>query len=133
MSKLLKWSKPSLNWLDDHILEYLAFALLVFIPLYPKIPLADVLPGYIVRLRLDDLLVAFAFLIWCVWLIRGKVTLKGNPLLIPMGAYILVGFISSLSAIFITKTVPLEQVHVNKLFFHFARRIEYFSVFFVFL
>src|SRR3989344_1162432 len=139
MSRLLKWSKPSLTWLrpsltwfDDHILEYLALALLVFIPLYPKIPLADVLPGYIVRLRLDDLLVAFAFLIWCAWLIRGKVTLKGNPILIPMAAYLFVGLISSLSAIFITKTVPQETVHVNKLFFHFARRIEYFSVFFVF-
>src|SRR3990167_11114907 len=104
MSRLLKWSKPSLTWFDDHILEYLALALLVFIPLYPKIPLADVLPGYIVRLRLDDLLVAFAFLIWLIWLIRRKITLKGNPLLVPMLAYILVGFISSLSAIFITKT-----------------------------
>ena len=115
MSRLLKWSKPSLTWLrpsltwfDDHILEYLALALLVFIPLYPKIPLADVLPGYIVRLRLDDLLVAFAFLIWCAWLIRGKVTLKGNPILIPMAAYLFVGLISSLSAIFITKTVSME-------------------------
>lgn len=121
-----------MTWLDDHILEYLALALLVFIPLYPKIPLADVLPGYIVRLRLDDLLVGFAFLIWVVWLVRGKVTLKDNPLLIPILVYILVGFISSLSAIFITKTVPAESLHVTKLFLHFARRIEYFSVFFVF-
>src|SRR3989344_305439 len=125
MSKLLKW-------LDDHILEYLSFALLIFIPLYPKIPLADLIPGYIVRLRLDDVLVGVTFLIWIIWLIRGKVSLKGNPLLIPLGIYVLVGFISSLSAIFITRTVPTDEIHIAKLFLNWARRIEYFSVFFIF-
>ena len=119
-------------WLDDHILEYLSLALLIFIPLYPKIPLADLIPGYIVRLRLDDLLVGLAAAIWIIWLIRKKVTLSGNPLFIPLGVYALVGFLSSLSAIFITKTVPLDEIHVAKLFLHFIRRIEYFSVFFIF-
>lgn len=132
MSKHLKWSKPSLTWLDNHILEYFSFALLIFIPLYPKIPIADLIPGYIVRLRLDDLLVGTAFLVWFIWLLRKKVTLKGNPLLIPIVIYIVIGFISSLAAIFITKTVPLNDVHVAKLFLNWARRIEYFSVFFVF-
>lgn len=125
ISKLLKW-------LDDHILEYLSFALLIFIPLYPKIPLADILPGYIVRLRLDDFLVAFAFAIWLIWLIRQKIVIRNNPLLIPIGLYILAGFASTLSAIFITKTVPLDWLHVSKLYLHFLRRIEYFSVFFIF-
>lgn len=122
----------ALKWLDDHILEYLSFALLIIIPLYPKIPLADVLPGYIVRIRLDDLLVGFAFLIWIIWLIRKKVTLKSNPLFLPITLYVIVGLVSSLSAIYITKTVPPETVHVVKLFLHWARRIEYFSVFFIF-
>ncbi|MDO8487543.1 MAG: O-antigen ligase family protein [Candidatus Curtissbacteria bacterium] len=121
-----------LKWLDNHILEYLALALLIAIPLYPKIPLADLIPGYIVRLRLDDVLVGTAFFIWFVWLLRKKVTLKDNPLLLPILIYIIVGFLSSLAAIFITKTVPLSDVHISKLFFNWARRIEYFSVFFVF-
>lgn len=121
-----------MTWLDNHILEYLAFALLIFIPLYPKIPIADLIPGYIVRLRLDDLLVAFAFLIWIVHLIRRKVTLRGNPLLIPILVYIAVGFASSVAAIFITETVPKSDIHITKLFFNWARRIEYFSVFFIF-
>ena len=125
MSKLLKW-------LDNHILEYLSLALLIFIPLYPKIPIADLIPGYLVRLRLDDLLVGFAFAIWLIWLIRKKVTLKGNPLIIPILIYIAIGFISSLAAIFITKTVPLSSIHIEKLFLNWARRIEYFSIFFVF-
>lgn len=125
MSKFLKW-------LDEHILEYFSLALLIFIPLYPKIPLAEVLPGYLVRLRLDDILIASAFLVWVIWVIRGKISLRKNPLLIPIGIYILVGFLSTLSAMFITKTVPLETLHVAKLYLHFIRRIEYFSVFFVF-
>lgn len=122
-----------LNWLDSHILEYLTFALLIFIPLYPKIPLADLIPGYIVRLRLDDVLVGTAFAIWIIQLIRKKVSLKGNPLVIPVLIYIAVGFISSLSALYITKTVPVSDVHIAKLFLNWARRIEYISVFFIFI
>lgn len=121
-----------IKWLDNHILEYLSLLLLIIVPLYPKIPLTDLLPGYIVRLRLDDLVIGFTFLIWVIWLIRKKVTLKGNPLLIPILIYLCIGFISSLSAIFITKTVPLQTLHIEKIFLHWARRVEYFSVFFVF-
>lgn len=132
MLKLFAWLKPSLTWFDDHILEYFSLLLLIFIPLYPKIPLADILPGYIVRVRLDDILVALAFLVWVIWLARGKVTLKNNPLLIPVLIYLFVGFASTLSAIFITKTVPIDGVHIAKLYLHFFRRIEYFSVFFIF-
>ncbi len=36
-----------------------------------------------------------------------------------------------LSAIFVTKTIPLEIIHVQKTFFHYLRRIEYFSLFFI--
>ena len=107
-----------LKWLDNHILEYLSLLLLIIVPLYPKIPLTDLLPGYIVRLRLDDLVIGFTFIIWIIWLIRKKVTLKGNPLFIPILIYLIVGFVSSLSAIFITKTVPLETLHVEKIFLH---------------
>src|SRR3989344_8680297 len=82
MSKFLKW-------LDDHILEYFSLALLIFIPLYPKIPIAEVLPGYLVRLRLDDILIALAFVIWVAWVVRGRVSLRKNPLLVPIGIYIL--------------------------------------------
>src|SRR3972149_3053636 len=125
MSKFLKW-------LDEHILEYFSLALLIFIPLYPKIPLAEVLPGYLVRLRFDDVLIASAFVIWVIWVIRGRVSLRKNPLLLPIAIYIAVGFISTLSAMFITKTVPFETLHVANLYLHFFRRIEYFSVFFIF-
>ncbi len=121
-----------LKWLDDHILEYLSFALIVVIPLYPKIPIADLIPGYIVRLRPDDVLVAFTFGLWFIWLLRGKVSVKNNVLLIPILVYLAVGLASTLSAIFITKTVPESPIHIAKLFLHFFRRVEYFSLFFIF-
>jgi len=132
MLKLLKRFKPTLNWLDDHILEYLSLALIIVIPLYPKIPIADLIPGYIVRMRVDDVLVALTFGIWFIWLLRGKVTVKHNVLLIPILIYLAIGLLSSLSAIFITKSVPLSFIHIAKLFFHFIRRVEYFSLFFIF-
>lgn len=120
------------KWLDKHILEYLSLLLLTLIPLYPKIPLADIIPGYIVRIRLDDLLVAAAGIIFALWLLRRKVSIRNNPLLIPFIVYAVIGFLSCLSALFITKTVPTEPLHAGKLFLHFARRIEYASLFFIF-
>lgn len=120
-----------LPWLDKHGLTVLAGFLLVFIPLYPKLPLFDILPGYIVRVRIEDFLILFTVFIWLIQLFRKKVTL--HPLMTKLiGAYILIGFLSTLSAIFITKTVPMSDIHIMKVFLHFFRRIEYFSLFFVF-
>ncbi len=121
-----------LSWLDNHILSVLAGFLLVFIPLYPKLPLVDILPGYIVRVRLEDFLVSFSIILWLIWLLRGKINLKENILLKPIAAYLTVGLLSVLSAIFIIQTVPQQGIHVQKIILHFLRRIEYFSLFFIF-
>lgn len=131
MQKEKGFTRKLLGWLDQNILFYLSILLLIFIPLYPKLPLFEVLPGYIVRVRLEDFLVLFAFLIFIIQVLRGKANLK-NPLLIPIGIYLIIGLFSSLSAIFLTKTVPLQKIHVAKLILHFLRRIEYFSLFFIF-
>ncbi len=120
------------NWLDEYILTILAGFLLVFIPLYPKLPLMDILPGYIVRLRLEDLFVSFTLLIWVVWVFRGKVSFSKNPIFRPILAYLVVGLISMISAVYFTKSVPQEALHIAKMFLHFLRRIEYFSLFFIF-
>ena len=124
--------KKLFGWLDEHILELATGFLLVFIPLYPKWPLVDILPGYIVRLRLEDILVFGVGLLWLVQLLRKKVSLKNNPLLIPVLLYLFIGLLSSVSALFLTKTVPLERLHVAKLFLHWLRRIEYMSLAFIF-
>lgn len=120
------------RWLDENLLLGISLFLLAFIPLYPKWPLFDVLPGYIVRVRLEDFLVLVAFIIWGIYVLRGKVNLEKIPLLKPIGAYLVVGLLSVLSAIFITKTVYPEFIQIAKIWLHYFRRIEYFSLFFVF-
>jgi len=121
-----------LRWLDDNVLAVLSACLIIFIPLYPKLPLLDILPGYIVRVRLEDFVISFTILLWIVWLVRGKVKLLDNPLFKPIALYLVVGLLSMISAIFITQTVPLQALHIGKMFLHFLRRVEYFSLFFIF-
>lgn len=123
--------KKLLNFIDDHLLEFIAIFLIIFIPVYPKFPLFDILPGYIVRARLEDILMLLALTTFGVYLLRGKVSLKNNPLAWPMAIYAIVGLLSSLSAMFITQSVPLEANHVGKMFLHYFRRLEYFSMFFI--
>lgn len=124
MPKLLKW-------LDQYALSLLAGFLLIFIPLYPKLPLFDVIPGYIVRVRLEDFFVALTVGVWLIQLLRRKAKL--HPLMTKlMLIYAAIGLISTLSAIFITKTVPMSEIHLAKIFLHYLRRLEYFSLFFIF-
>lgn len=123
--------KKILSWLDNNLLTILTGFLIVMIPLYPKIPLAELIQGYIVRMRLEDLLVLFAFFVWFVQLLRKKVAFPKNAIGYGMMIYIGIGFLSVLSAIYITQTVPMEKVHIMKIWLHWFRRIEYFSLFFV--
>jgi hypothetical protein len=118
-----------LGWLDGHLLELAALFLLAFIPLYPKLPLFEPITGYIV---LEDVFIGAVFLLWVIYLRRGKVSLREHPLAKPVGLYLAVGFLSTLSALFVTKTVPLSHVHVLKLYLHYFRRVEYFFLTFLF-
>ncbi|MFH2061994.1 MAG: O-antigen ligase family protein [Candidatus Beckwithbacteria bacterium] len=121
-----------LNWLDKNLLTIMAGFFLVFIPLYPKWPMFDILPGYNVRVRLEDFLILFANLVLLIQVIRKKINLKKVPLLKPIFIYVIIGLLSTLSAIFITKTIYPEYIQVAKVFLHWFRRIEYFSLFFIF-
>jgi len=120
-----------LSWLDKYALMILAGMLLVFIPLYPKLPLFDIIPGYIVRVRIEDFLILATAIYWFTQLVRGKVKL--HPLMTKLFvAYAIIGLLSCLSAMFITKTVPMSNIHIAKLFLNYFRRLEYFSLFFIF-
>lgn len=120
-----------LNWIDKHLLLLLAGFLFVFIPLYPKLPLFDVLPGYIVRVRLEDFFVAGVLFIWFIQVLRKKAKIN-SLLFLPIIIYLAIGALSMLSAVFVTKTVPQESIHINKMILHWLRRIEYFSLYLIF-
>lgn len=124
------------HWLDENILLVLSCFLLVFIPLYPKIPLSiggelvELLPGYIVRVRLEDLFILISVIIWCIQVIRKKISWK-TPLTFVVALYILGGALSTVSGIVLTKTIPAEFLHVGKSVLHLFRYIEYFSLLFI--
>ena len=120
------------NWLDNNLLTFIAGFLLIFIPLYPKWPLFDILPGYNVRVRLEDIIILLTAVFFFIQVLRKKIKLKQAPLLKPMLIYIIIGLLSTLSAIFITKTVYPESIQIAKVFLHWFRRIEYFFLFFIF-
>lgn len=116
------------RWLDGNLLFLLGTLLFAFIPLYPKLPLFDILPGYIVRVRFEDLLIALAGLVWLIQLLRRKITWQ-SPLFKLIGTYTAIGFFSILSAMFLIHTVPLELLHVGKSALHLFRYLEYFFLF----
>jgi hypothetical protein len=120
----------ALQWLDDHLLLLLGGFLLAFIPLYPKLPIFEIIPGYIVRVRLEDLFVFLTAGIWVIQLIRKKARWH-TPLTWLIVAYAVIGLLSTLSAVLITKTVPMELLHVGKSLLHYLRYLQYFSLFFI--
>lgn len=122
--------RPILNWLDDHILLVLSSFLIAFIPLYPKLPLFEAIPGYIVRVRLEDILILITMIIWLVQVLRKKIKWQ-TPLTFVIVLYALVGILSTVSGVLITKTVPAETLHIGKSLLHFFRYLEYFCLLFV--
>ncbi|AKM81485.1 MAG: hypothetical protein UT13_C0001G0523 [Candidatus Pacebacteria bacterium GW2011_GWF2_38_9] len=113
-----------------NFLLIIASFLLAFIPLYPKIPLFDILPGYIVRVRLEDILILLAFSYYLIQLIRKKVSFK-NQITPWIFAYLCIASLSILSAVFLIKTIPPELIHVGKSVLHLFRYTEYFALFFI--
>ncbi|MBP9819589.1 O-antigen ligase family protein [Candidatus Woesebacteria bacterium] len=122
--------QPILNWLNRHSLFIASCFLLVFIPLYPKLPLFDIIPGYIVRVRIEDILVLGVCIWWIAHLLRGRIQWK-TPYNLIVGLYAIAGAAAIVSGIFITKTIPLELLHVGKSILHYLRYLEYFSLLFI--
>jgi len=103
----------------NKLFKYGVAALVLAVPLFPKFPLFNV-PGTHVAIRLEDLLIVVVVGFWFMvdtpnpkFLIRDKIS---GPIIL----FVAVGFISLLSAIFVTKSVV---VHIGLL--HWARRVQY--------
>ncbi len=100
--------------------------LLLFLPLYPKFPLASV-SGTYVAIRLEDVLVALVVALFGLKLLLERdFSLLKDSLTHLFALYFGIGLLSILNAVFITKNVLPHLA-----FLHFLRRVEYISLLFV--
>lgn len=114
-----------LKTIDNNLLTILLTAFVFIIPLYPKLPFHFVTYTYI-AIRLEDFYVALMAIVFVVQLLRKKASLHPvftKPIVLFWGAV----FLSVVSGIFITKTLPYHQLAL----LHAARRVEYMIVFFI--
>lgn len=120
--------KKLLQFVDNNILKFWVAFLLVFIPVYPKLPAIDI-PHTWVYIRLEDFFIATAVLLFGIQFIRRKVTIF-KPFAIPIFAYWAVGFVSlALSLLIIGPGLPGFFPTVSIL--SYLRRIEYLILFFI--
>jgi len=99
--------------------------LILFIPLYPKFPLASV-SGTYVAIRLDDIVIALSLFIWFVYQLKHRFPVLKNPISKLFIAYFIAIITSNLLALIIYKIYPQ-----NILLLHLIRRFEYMLIFFL--
>ena len=99
--------------------KYVLVLVLLFVALYPKFPLLGV-SGTFVAVRLEDFVVAAAIIFWALTALRQKYLPVHRAILL----YLIIGFVSVFSAIFVTKTAGL-----NLGLLHALRRVEYMAMF----
>ncbi len=112
----------------DNSLIFSTIFLIVFIPLYPKLPLQDIV-GTWVNIRLEDYVILLVGLLWGIQFLRKKVNFSA-PLSLPIILFWVVGALSTLYAIFLIFP-SLSNVSWSLAVLHFARRIEYLMLFFI--
>jgi hypothetical protein len=103
------------------IFKYGIAAILIVIPLYPKFPFINI-PGTYVSIRIEDFLIFILTLLFAIFFFKELPKLLKNRLESSILAFILIGFVSLLSSILITKTVSPGVAVL-----HWLRRIEYFA------
>lgn len=117
-----------LKWVINNFLFIFTIFLLVFIPLYPKLPLLDVVNTW-VYVRAEDFIVVVAILIWLTMLILRRVSLR-TPLTLPILIFWIIGGLSTLHGVLLIFPT-ISDVFSNVALLSFFRRIEYIFLFFV--
>ncbi len=102
--------------------------LIAFIPLYPKLPLVNVVHTW-VYVRVEDFLVLGILLAWGFLVLRRKISLV-TPLTIPILSFWLVGVLATLQGVLLIFPT-VANIFSNVAFLSLVRRIEYISLFFV--
>ncbi|KKU81491.1 MAG: hypothetical protein UY10_C0055G0003 [Microgenomates group bacterium GW2011_GWA2_47_8] len=121
MKKLYQFSKANIIFLCTLLL-------LVFIPLYPKLPLVDIRHTW-VYVRIEDFAVLFVLFFWGLLVVRKQLSLK-TPLTVPILIFWMIGAIATIHGIFLIFS-SLTDAYPNVAFLSFVRRVEYMSLFFV--
>ena len=116
------------NSIQKYLFPGLVLLLMIFIPLYPKLPLIDVKNTW-VYVRVEDFLVLLVLFVWFVMLVRKKVTLR-SPLTIPIMAFWIVGALVTVHGVVIIFP-QIKDVFPNVALLEYLRHIEYLSLFFV--
>lgn len=117
-----------INKFLKYLFPALVLLLMLFIPLYPKLPLIDVKNTW-VYVRVEDFLVLFVLVAWFVMLVKKKVTLK-TPLTIPIMCFWIVGALVTIHGVVIIFP-QIKDVFPNVALLEYLRHIEYLSLFFV--
>ncbi len=109
----------------NNLFKFVLTAILIFVPLFPKFP-AFRIPGIYVAIRLEDFLIFGALVVFLIPLLSNIKNFLTDKLSRSILLFILVGFISLISGIYLTQTVAPTIG-----FLHWIRRVEYLSLFFI--
>lgn len=108
-----------------NILRPVLAILLIFIPLYPKFPLASV-SGTYVAIRLDDIIVAIAFIIWLIYQAKNH-----WPILKLKITWLTFAYFAAITASLGYAILISQTDKTTVLFLNYLRRFEYISLFFL--
>lgn len=111
--------------ITSSLLLYLSAVLFLFIPLYPKFPLFFV-GGSTVAIRAEDFILGISASVLAIHYLITRQKLTKIPLFFQIAVYLLIGLLSTISAIFLTQTVATSTSLL-----HLFRRAEYFLGFFI--
>lgn len=131
MQKLLKLFKSKLeepnkidNWLSV-VQSFLVTALIIVIPLFPKFP-AFRIEGTYVAIRLEDFLILATLLAFSLPVIKNIKLVFRDKTIRSIFLFLVIGLISLITGTYLTQTLPSK---IGLL--HWARRVEYMSLFVV--
>lgn len=102
--------------------------ILIFIPLFPKLPILDIRNTW-VYVRSEDFIVLFVLLTFLALLFRKKISLR-TPLTVPIILFWIIGAISTIHGVLLIFPT-LGDVFPNVAFLSYLRHLEYLSVFFI--
>ncbi len=116
--------------IHKRVLQWIVIGLLIFIPLYPKLPLFDIAFTW-TYIRVEDVLVAFSYVVLGFLLLRRKVSVR-NFLLRPVVIFWTVGLLSTIVALLTLGKVDNWAIFKPHLIvLNYLRRIEYLGVLFL--